>query len=122
MSMFKLFLRTFFIKCMPRRQKALRPRTRVEPSLGWSVSIVSRRIRVLKISILKMQKKLNVKVQTCNPSMGGGDTDRRAQNSTSSFAILFFLSKKIYLFHVYEYSVAAFRHTRRGNCIHYRWL
>lgn len=71
MSMFKLFLRTFFIKCMPRRQKALRPRTRVEPSLGWSVSIVSRRIRVLKISILKMQKKLNVKVQTCNPSMGG---------------------------------------------------
>jgi hypothetical protein len=34
--------------------------------------------------------------------------------------VVFFF--KIYLFYVYEYTVAVFRHTRKGIKSHYRWL
>jgi hypothetical protein len=39
---------------------------------------------------------------------------RRASIATM-FSFLFFL--KIYLFYVYEYTIAVFRHTRRGHWI-----
>jgi hypothetical protein len=35
--------------------------------------------------------------------------------------ILFFF-KIFYLFYVYEYAIALFRHTRKGTGSHYRWL
>jgi hypothetical protein len=39
-----------------------------------------------------------------------------------AFFLSFFFFLKIYLFYVYEYTVAIFRHTRRGIRSHYRWL
>jgi len=33
------------------------------------------------------------------------------------FDLMFFPLKKIYLFYVYEYTIAIFRHTRRGHQI-----
>jgi hypothetical protein len=42
--------------------------------------------------------------------------------SEESHLLFCFLFKKIYLFYVCEYTVAAFRHTEKGIRSHYRWL
>jgi hypothetical protein len=34
----------------------------------------------------------------------------------------YFIFLKIYLYYVYEYTVAVFRHIRRSIRSHYRWL
>jgi hypothetical protein len=50
-------------------------------------------------------------------SVGHELTDVEAGDRTWGLAIFFFFFFKIYLFYVYEYTIAVFRHSRRGRQI-----